>query len=304
MKILVIGHLCLDVIHPLDGPDIESYGGIYYAVGTLAALLGKDDTVIPVFGLNTNDYPLLIEHLAQFPNVDVSGIYTFDAPSNRVHLTYTDASSRIECSRDIAEPIPFDRIKRHLAVDGILINMISGFDITLETMDQIRMTVRPDKTPIHFDYHSLTLGINGNNERFRRPLENWRRWGFMLDTIQMNEEEIRGLSIDLMTEEQTAGHLLTLSVKGLLITRAARGVSLYTNDHKHLKRQDIPGLSVDGNGEPTGCGDVFGAAFHYHFLKSSDLAAAAGFANRTAAAKVLLRGSDRLGALKDQLNAD
>ncbi len=304
MKVLVIGHLCLDVIHPLKGPEIESYGGIYYAIGTLAALLGPGDSVIPVFGLNASDYEPLVGNLSRFPNVDCSGIFAFEEPTNRVQLHYTSASTRIECSRNIATPIPFDRIRKFLSVDGILVNMISGSDITLETFDQIRMAIRPARTPIHFDYHSLTLGVNGNNERFRRPLENWRRWGFMTDTIQMNEDEIRGLSGEAMSEEQTAGHLLTLSVRAVLITRGERGVAVYSNDRKRLTRTDIPGLAVNGGGEPTGCGDVFGAAFHYCFIKTSDLIASAEFANRTAAAKVLLRGSDHLESLRPRVVSD
>ena len=300
MKILVVGHLCLDVIHPFEGPEIVSYGGIYYAVGALAALLGPADSVLPVFGLNVNDYPQLIEHLERFPNVDVSGIYTFDAPSNRVTLDYHGPSARTERSLNIAAPIPFERIRKHLGVDGILINMISGFDISLDTLDQIRMAVRDDRVPIHFDYHSLTLGVDRDNIRFRRPLAEWRRWGFMLDTLQLNEEEIAGLSGDAMAEEQTAGHLLTLNVKGLLVTRGPRGATLYTNAHKRLVRQDFPGYEIGADGEPTGCGDVFGAAFHVHFLRTSDLAASAAFANRTAAAKALLRGTDQLMALPEQ----
>ena len=129
MKFLVVGHLCLDVIHPIEGSEVESYGGIYYSVGTLAALLDKSDRVFPVFGVNRDDYQVLIDHLSQFPNIDTSGIFKFDEPTNRVHLYYRDVQARIECSKDIARPIPFEEIRPHLSVDGVLVNMISGFDV-------------------------------------------------------------------------------------------------------------------------------------------------------------------------------
>ncbi len=285
MKFLVVGHLCLDVIHPVDGPEVESYGGIYYSLATLASLLGPSDAVTPVFGVNRNDYQALIEDLERFPNVDPSGIYKFDEPTNRVHLYYKDHQNRTECSKNISKPIPYQKIRRHLSVDGVLVNMISGSDLTVETLDHIRLAIRSHNIPLHFDYHSLTLGVKENHERFRRPLEDWRRWAFMNDTVQLNDEEIGGLSIDKLTERQTAGHFLTLSVKGLVVTRGERGATLYYNEHKKVIQKDIDGIKLEQPRHTTGCGDVFGAAFHLQYVRSKDLLAATEFANRIAATK-------------------
>jgi sugar/nucleoside kinase (ribokinase family) len=298
MNFLVIGHLCLDVIHPKDGEEVRGYGGIYYAVVTLAALAETTDRVIPVFGVNKADYAPLIEHLGRFPNVDTSGIFKHDEPTNTVHLYYKDPAHRIECSRNIAQPIPYEKIRRRLSVDGVLVNMISGFDITLDTLDHIRMTIRSRNIPLHFDYHSLTLGVNENFERFRRPVTDWRRWVFMTDIVQMNEDEVGGLSVEKLTEEQTIGHLLTLSVKGVVITRGERGATVYYNTHKRVVRNDIAGVNMGTVRDVTGCGDVFGAAFHYAFTKKSDLLASAQFANRIAARRTQLASSDSLSLLK------
>lgn len=303
MKFLVLGHFCFDVIHPVDEPEIQSYGGIYYSLSALSVLAGETDRIIPVFGVNKNDYAPVIEHLKQFPNVDTSGIYQFDEPTNSVHLFYNDKQSRIECSKDIAKPIPFERIKNFLNVDGILVDMISGFDITVDTLDAIRMAVREKKVPMHFDYHSLTLGLGENRERYRRPVSDWRRWVFMTDTVQLNEDEIGGLTIEKSTEQQTVGHLLTLGVKGLVVTRGAQGVSLFSNEHKKVVRTDILGQPVERARDATGCGDVFGAAFHYKYVKTKDLNVSAEFANKIAAAKAGMSGSTEIRTLKDLVSA-
>ena len=303
MKFLVVGHVCLDVIHPVDGPEVESYGGIYYAVATLASLSRSSDIVTPVFGVNKADYPALIEHLRRFPNVDTSGIYRFEEPTNRVHLYYKDHQNRIECSKDIAKPIPYEKIRRHLSVDGILINMISGCDLTIETLDHIRLAVRSHNIPIHFDYHSLTLGVRESHERFRRPVEDWRRWAFMDDTVQLNEEEIAGLSIEGLSERQTAGHLLTLGVKGVVVTKSVRGVTLYHNEHKKILQEEFDGIKLESPVDATGCGDVFGAAFLLHYTKTNDLLASTEFANRVAAAKVQQIGVEGLKNLREALVA-
>ena len=76
-----------------------------------------------------------------------------------------------------------------------------------------------------------------------------------------------------------------------LLTRGERGVSVYYNDHKHLMEKVIPGIAVANQRDTTGCGDVFGAAFLYHYVKSRDLIVSAEAANRVAATKVEHGGS-------------
>ncbi len=297
MKVLVVGHFCNDVIHPTDGPAAESYGGIYYAVATLSALLNHNDTIIPVFGVNKNDHQQIVEHLGKLSNVDPSGIYKFEGSTNAIHIYQSPGGEAVECSRDIAAPIPYEKIRRHLAVDGILVNMISGSDITLETLDHIRMAVRSHEIPIHFDYHNLATGVNERHERFARPLPEWRRWAFMIDTVQLNEDELRSLTPNPLPDDEIAGHFLTLSVKGLLVTRGERGVSVYTNEHKQVRRTDISGIAVEPVVDAMGSGDVFGAAFLASYLKSTDLQAAANVATRVAAARLKFRGSEELHTL-------
>lgn len=299
MKFLVVGHLCMDVIHPLSGPEVKSYGGIYYAAATLATLLDESDKVVPVFGVNKSEHAALIENLRQFPNIDTSGIFKFDAPTNEVHLFYHNGGARIECSKHIATPIPYEKIRRHLSVDGILVNMISGSDITVDTLDHIRMAVRSHGIPVHFDFHSLTLGVKDNFERYRRPVTDWRRWVFMTDSIQLNEEELAGLDSQGLTEQQMIGHLMTLSVKGVLVTRGERGVTLYTFDRKKIFRKDIPGEQIENPKDVTGCGDVFGGAFLLHYVKTKSMEKAAEAANAVAARKAAFSGTEHIRTLRE-----
>ena len=145
MTITIIGHLCKDIIHLPGEKDTqeESFGGIMYTLLTLANLMSERDCVQPVFGVGQADYETLMEQLKPYKNIDVSGIFKFKGPTNQVQLFYQkDAQTRIECSQNISAPIPFNRIKPYLDGDGVLINMISGADITLETLGYIRMEIR------------------------------------------------------------------------------------------------------------------------------------------------------------------
>ena len=297
MKITVIGHLCLDVILHPDGTETQSYGGIFFSVAALANLLGPKDTVAPVFGVGKADHDALIERLNSYPNVDRSGIYSFNGPSNRVRLVYSNRSERTECSKNISEPITYKRIRPHLDADMILVNMISGFDVTLEAFDELRMGVREENIPIYLDIHSLTLGVKEDDTRFHRPVELWRRWLFMIRAAQMNEEEAAILSTDRLDETALAKQTLALNTGALLITRGERGCTAFIDEHKHMRRVDVPGIAIASASDPTGCGDVFGAAYCAHYAKTKDVESSARFANKVAALNAGLAGSEAIDTI-------
>lgn len=296
MKFAIIGHLCSDIIHGQNGKETASYGGIFYSAAAMANIASGDDVIYPVFGVAEKDFDRVKEMMSLYPNVDTAGIYSFAGVTNEVHLFYSDKGTRTECSKHISAPIPFSRIEDFLSVHGILIDMISGSDITLDTLDQVRLAVRSKSTPIHLDLHSLTLGINSDATRFRRPLTDWRRWCFMVNSVQMNEEEAAGLSIEKYNEEALAKQMLPLMVNTMCITRGARGVTIFHQEHKHLLRKDIPGLA-SGASDPTGCGDVFGSAFLYQYCRTKDAGASGEFANGVAAVNSTLSGSSEIGEL-------
>lgn len=270
MDILVLGHYAIDVFHRDSDPAVQRDGGILHAIAGLAATAEPKDAILPVFGVHPSDLSAVARRLQVFPAVSTKGIFPTDGPTHRVdHFSRPDGPA-VVCIKTPAEPIPLERIKPYLDADAILLNMESGFDVTLETLDEIRMAVRPRGTPVHFDFHNLTLGVNSRHERVRRPLETWRRWAFMLNSIQLNEEEIAGLSLEKLPEEKAAGHLLTLGGQAVVITRGARGATLYMNQHKAVVRTDLPAPVLPDGVDATGAGDIFGAVFASEAARARD----------------------------------
>ncbi len=297
MTITVIGHLCLDVIEHHDGSETQSYGGIFFTLAALANLLEYKDKIFPVFGIGKNDYDNLLERLTVYPNIDVSGIFKFSGNTNQVRLKYQNRERRIECSHNISEPITLKRIHPYLNSDMILINMISGFDITLETLDEIRMEAREKKTEIYLDVHCLVCGINNDYTRFYRPIDTWRRWFFMLHGVQMNEEEARTISIEHLDELMLSQHILALNTNALHITRGEKGSTVFINNHKQSKRFDIPAVKSEKVIDTTGCGDVFAAAYCAHYMKTKNIISSTEFANRVASYNTQLPGSINIDQL-------
>jgi len=284
MKILVVGHFAVDIIHGKKDEVARRSGGIFNTVSALSRLLGENDRVIPVFGVGEEEKEGVVKECVNLGNVDSAGIFQLGTPTPQVH--YVPGQQTAQCSIDIAPPIPYDRIKKFLNVDAVLVNMTSGQDLTVDTLDQLRLDIRPKRTPLLFDYHNLTLGINEKKERIRRPVEYWRRWVFMTDYVQLNEEELRGLAQEKMSEGQTVNHLLTLGTKAIIVTRGPKGASLFTSEHKKTLRMDVDGIAANGNNDTVGVGDTFGAAFLVQALKSGDLQEATRFANAVAARRV------------------
>jgi sugar/nucleoside kinase (ribokinase family) len=289
----------MDVIHHADNTETQSYGGIFFSVATLANLLSESDTIVPVFGVGDKEYEELTERLKQYPNVDTSGIFKFSGPTNQVHLYYNGSDERTECSKHISEPIPWKKIKSKLAVDMVLLNMVSGFDVTLETLDEIRMELRDDHIPLYMDVHSLSLGIREDFTRVRRPLDAWRRWLFMLHGVQMNEQEAAGLTAENFDETTLAKQILALNTKVLALTRGERGYTSFIDDRKHIKYVDGEGITPELAKDSTGCGDVFAAAYCAKYLYSKNIQESLEFANKVAAKKAQHPGSLEIDVLKE-----
>lgn len=310
MNFVIVGHLCYDEITRNDGSVVKGFGGIYYTVATLSVIAGSDHKIFPVFGVGKDREEELFEQLESYPNVVTDGIYTLNGRTNTVRLFYNDTQNRIECSENIAPPIPVMAVQPFVKrADAVLVNMISGFDITFETMYMINERKSSRSVPVYFDFHSLTLGVDENNARFRRPMMDWRRWAFYASIIQMNEEEAAHLTVERLDEMQLAKHMISLGPTAMVVTRGDQGCRVYSADKKRILATDVPLVQFEPDEralshekqlpDPTGCGDVFGAAYLYRYVQTGDVIDAAKYANRVASHRVTIERSEDLHQLAE-----
>jgi len=306
----VVGTMIWDTITGRDtlGETVEEWGGIGYALAALEASLAEPWRVVPLIKVGRDLAPSAGRFLAGLTRVVPGGRFVeVPAPNPRVRLRYTDAERRCEGLTGGVPTWTWDELgPMVLGLDALYVNFITGFECSLETMQALRHAFAG---PIYGDLHSLALGRRPDGTRYLRPIEEAIAWLACFDVVQLNEDEMGQLGEQPLA---LAARALTLGTGAVCVTLGARGaVYVSAGDFGHLgwagaarpARGSGAGLvktalvRADGlpaDGDPTGCGDVFGGTLVAALLDGTALEEALTLANRMAARNVTHRGATGL----------
>jgi hypothetical protein len=289
----------------------KQFGGILYSVVSLAGISEGKAEIYPVMNLGEDEYENVTGFLKKFKNINMGFTKRTAHKTRVVNLYYKDKDSvlnisnkrtydREENSTLPTTPVSYSQVSGLLqSVQGILVNMVSGTDITLDTLQQIR---RNFNGYIHMDLHNLVMQTFPDGTRKQFPLKDWKNWVSCTDTLQMNESEISILTGDNVTEYDTAGKILISGVNSLIITRGRAGVSHYFLDKSGgLQKEDSASVNSPEFIDSTGCGDVFASAFFFKNAESGgkEVTSALNFANKMASVNASLHGVEDLSKLKN-----
>jgi len=175
-------------------------------------------------------------------------------------------------------------------LDALYVNFISGFEMTLDTA---RMLRRGFTRFIYADLHSLFLAKNADGLRTLQPLPEGPGWFGCFDAVQLNEEEMGQLGPDPLA---VAAGALGAGTRVLCVTLGRRGAAYFTGSPVRTARVSSgeTGAAAFEDGDPTGCGDVFGATAAAALLQGAAVEDALGLAARRAARNVSFRGASGL----------
>ena len=315
-------------------PPTEEWGGIAYALGGLDASLPPDWQIVPLIKVGRDLAPQAAELLKGLTRLAPGArCVEVPAPNNRVVLYYQSAERRCErMSGGVPGWTWLELGPMVMDLDAIYLNFISGFELALGTAQALRQGFRG---PIYADLHSLFMGMQHDGIRILQPLADAAAWFGCFDVVQLNEDEMRQLSPDpLSLSAQALGAgtsllVVTLGPKGAAYV-AAPGFDGWRADGRTGRRADgqvagprsdpltvrpsdppsdrltvrpsdrpirtalIPAPNVDAV-DPTGCGDVFGAAACARLLAGDGVEAALGHATMLAVRNAGLRGAGGLG---------
>lgn len=309
-KVGVIGSLVWDEIHGRDPAAgvVEEWGGIAYALAGLDAHLPEDWEIVPLIKVGFDLADQAREFLATLKRLAPGArCIEVPVPNNRVVLYYQTAERR--CER-MAGGVPawnwseLGPMVRDL--DALYVNFLSGFEMCLGTAESLR---RGFGGPIYGDLHSLLLGMQGDGVRVLQPLPYAPSWFGCFDVIQVNEDEMNQLGPDPMS---LAAGMLGAGASALIVTLGPRGAvyvaagdwavgrlggrGVVASDpalppSRPISTALIPSEIVPDATDPTGCGDVFGAAVFARLLAGESLPTAIAAGNRAGARNVTFRGA-------------
>lgn len=259
MKLLVIGHSVLDFTKS-DAEQKVSAGGIFYSILALNQLLQNDDVIFLCSQFDDETYNYF---KPEFEKINKKYLHQVDKIP-RVHLTLQKDSERHEAYENITNSLSVEILNLDF-FDGILINMITGFDITMEQLIQIR---KKFSGPIYMDVHTLSRGISDNYKREFRVIPQFGNWAKCLDIIQVNQNELFSLS-SKKRESEIVEEIFSHGIKILCITMGELGAKVFYPQQDEIISCFISAKKIS-NPISVGCGDVFGASFFYSYIRNDD----------------------------------
>lgn len=314
----VVGTMVWDTIRARDvgrEEPVEEWGGIAYALAAAdaaAAEAGDGWTLFPILKIGKDMREAADLFLGGLERVDsLDGVWTVTEPNNRVELVYLDDARRSEkltggvpgWTRE--ELVPLAR-----SCDAIYVNFIAGWEVDLRAAAALRTAA---EGPVYADLHSLMLGVGTDGVRSPRPLDDWRAWLSCFDVVQLNEEELGTLAAGWEDPWALAADVVGPVTRGLLVTLGDRGAAWVATRSFWKAPTDPrpppgavapaealvsgkvePQVPVSG-GDPTGCGDVWGATCFVTMLGGEDLESSVRAATHAAQRNAGFRGASGLG---------
>ncbi len=273
MKILLIGH---SIIAHFDesGNELAQPGGIFYSLLGINSLIKPEDEIFLLTGWNQNTIHLF-DRLYSRANLTLANILE-EMPE--VVLKTFGEGEREETYKNLSSQLSIENIIYLQQFDGILINMITGYDISLDQLKTIRKNF---SGTIYFDVHTLSRGIGQGMKREFRPIQYIQEWLTNIDILQCNENELNTI-IQNKTENDSAAEIISLGVNIVIITKGNMGAHLFFNSGGEIKSFFIDAVKINTVNK-VGCGDIFGAVFFYSYISSRDVYESIRLANKAGA---------------------
>ena len=290
MNFLVIGHSVVDKIKEERCISTKP-GGIFYTVVSLLGQKSFDDNLFLCSSIDKESGELFEAAYNQIERdfiTAVDSIPTVELVVNKTgerNETYSKIGSNLKLPSDLRR------------FDGILINMITGYDISLSQMKQLR---KDFKGLIYFDVHTLSRGVDDNMNRVFRRIEAFNEWAECVDILQANESELMTLSHNT-SEADILNELFSYGIKQIIITKAEKGATVYFNSGIEIKRIHKDAIRVNAKNK-IGCGDVFGAVYFYNYIKNKNVTLALEQANLFAGVATTLSSTEEFLNLKRYAN--
>lgn len=308
-RVGVIGTFVWDTIYGREphAPPVEEWGGVAYTLSGLDAALPDDWEIVPLIMVGTDLIDRAREFVATLAHIAPdAALIPVPYPNNRVELRYETTERRCERLSGGVPGWSWLALKPLLAgLDALYVNFLSGWELDLDTARLVRQHFRG---PVYCDLHMLVMAVQPSGWRAIAPLPNVAEWCRCFDLLQVNEEEVGAMAPDPMALAATA---MAAGARTLVVTLGKRGAVYFAAPGFDRLADLVPTSPLGGavapvrtalvpvertvpDGDPTGCGDVWGATYFSRLLAGDNLVEAMRAAHRAAACNVEHRGASGL----------
>lgn len=288
--VAVLGPIPRDHITTHQGETFDKYGCVLYTVAALSALMRDDDRICPIVHVRKRDEEPIKAQLAQFANVDVTGIRSDNDRGDVVELTYTTHNHRDERQTGFMSPILPRDVEFVIDADAFVCVPITDYEVGQSTLEYIK---RHSAGTVLLDAHGPTNTLVRGGERHHRLWVERDAWLPHVDILKMNLEEAgcswfpdrseAGATGKPMTPEEMpvfAEHCLRSGVKAVCITLDEEGCVVFHLDDRGEVVEDLIGrVHVEDVVDTTGCGDSFAAGMAFGYLEHGDYVTACRYGN-------------------------
>ena len=271
MNLLVIGHSVEDHIN-INGVEQVQPGGIFYTALALKNFVDNGDKIFLNTYVQKENFHLFEKVFEVFDKTNLKFVNRIP----KVYLTLHNFKERGETYESMSQSLEVE-LDNLNSFDGILINLITGFDISLDQLKEIRKNYGG---LIFMDVHTLCRGLDENLKREFRPIPQFNEWASCIDILQANENEIKTLSTKA-DERNIAEEILHLGVKIFIVTKGNLGARIYAIKKNEIISIFKSALKIDSK-NMVGTGDVFGAVFFHKYIKTKDAESSLDLANTAA----------------------
>lgn len=290
---LVRDTICLSGAHR----PVEAWGGIAYALAVLDVVLPPGWTLVPVVKIGADLFAEATGYLRSFSRIgDTAFVRRVKEANNRVELVYAAGSDRVEVLSGGVPGWSADELGEVLpALDALYVNFIAGWELDLAGAERVRDGFAG---PCYADLHSLFLDVGSDGRRLPRGLPRSDEWGGCFDAVQMNSDEFVLFTGGESERRSVVESALASRASMIIATRGSGEVELMTSGGTDgsLARRLVPVAEGPCRGDPTGCGDIWGATFFAALIAGTDVEAAAERANRMARRKLGSSGAEAFRA--------
>ncbi len=272
---VVVGHATVDVNVFPHGVIESVLGGAPTYAGFALTSLGRKVGIVSKIG---KDFPEYFPPLFSKFGLNTEGILATPGKTTKFENTYTEEGEREQVCKEVADSIaPGDIPQSYLNSSSFYISPVAD-EVSPDTISRIS----EKEGAVMLDPQGLFREIEDSGEIGLRKPDDLEDYLAKVDIVKIGKEEFQTFE---KSGEEVLEDLVDMGPEVGILTLGGKGCKVLSGGEFN----EVENLDVEVE-DPTGAGDVFGAAYLSKYLESEDPVQSARLATGAAGLKIEYKG--------------